>query len=143
VAVREAEIRIQELGMQRRVTSGRAGFRCQVSRVSRSIKIGGGQTGQDVAWVEGRRTKVTSKSDEQRGNVFENKGPLWKTWPRSGNVIENKGSYAAKAGMLLKIKDLVLGARDWGVDQPMQDDQPLPERDSSPSPSLRSGSGSE
>jgi hypothetical protein len=27
-----------------------------------------------------------------------------KTWPRSGNVIENKGSYASKAGMLLKRK---------------------------------------
>jgi hypothetical protein len=28
---------------------------------------------------------------EQRGNVTENKGPLWKTSARSGNVIDCKG----------------------------------------------------
>jgi hypothetical protein len=44
------------------------------------------------------------KLNERRGNVYENKGPLWKKWGRSGNVIENKGSYASKAGMLLKSK---------------------------------------
>jgi hypothetical protein len=44
------------------------------------------------------------KLNEQRWNVYENKGPLWKTWGKSGNVIENKGSYASKAVMLLKSK---------------------------------------
>ena len=39
---------------------------------------------------------------ERCGNLIENKGRLWKTLERSRNVIENKGSYALKAGMLLK-----------------------------------------
>jgi len=36
-------------------------------------------------------------------------------WGRSGNVAENKGTYAEKAGILLKIQDLVLwaGAGGW------------------------------
>ncbi|MGA9056791.1 MAG: hypothetical protein WB763_09810 [Terriglobia bacterium] len=50
------------------------------------------------------RKKNSSKVNEQRGNVYENKGPLWKTDWQSGNVIENKGTYALKAGMLLKIQ---------------------------------------
>jgi len=29
-------------------------------------------------------------------------------WRRSGNVAENKGTYADKAGILLKMQDLVL-----------------------------------
>ena len=45
------------------------------------------------------------------GDVYENKGPLWKKWGLSGNLIENKGSYALKAGMLLKRKDV--GGRWW------------------------------
>jgi hypothetical protein len=40
------------------------------------------------------------------GNVYENKGPLWKTQGLSWNVIENKGCYAQKAGILLKIHEL-------------------------------------
>ena len=44
------------------------------------------------------------KLNEQRGNVYENKGPLWKTCRRSGNVIENKDSYSSIAGMSLKRK---------------------------------------
>jgi hypothetical protein len=28
---------------------------------------------------------------EQSGNVYENKGPLWKTYKRSLNLYENKG----------------------------------------------------
>jgi hypothetical protein len=43
---------------------------------------------------------------ERAGDVIENKGPLWKTQGLSGNVIENKGSYALKAGMLLKRKEV-------------------------------------
>jgi hypothetical protein len=30
--------------------------------------------------------------NERRGNITENKGPLWKTWQRSWNVHENKGT---------------------------------------------------
>jgi hypothetical protein len=41
---------------------------------------------------------------ERRGNVYENKGPLWRKWKRSGNVIENKGTYRLGTGMLLKIQ---------------------------------------
>jgi len=40
--------------------------------------------------------------NEQRGNVYENKGSVFHKRRQSGNVIENKGSYALKAGMLLK-----------------------------------------
>jgi hypothetical protein len=43
---------------------------------------------------------------EQCGDVYENKGPLWKIGERSGNVYENKGSYLPKAGMLLKTNGL-------------------------------------
>jgi hypothetical protein len=46
------------------------------------------------------------KMNEQRGNVYENKGSAFRSQPRSGNVIENKGSYALKAGMLMKTKDV-------------------------------------
>ena len=41
---------------------------------------------------------------ERRGNVYENKGPLWKKWKLGGNVIENTGGYAFRSGMLLKIQ---------------------------------------
>ena len=44
------------------------------------------------------------KLNEQRGNVYENKGSVPDTRRQSGNVIENKGGYASKAGMLLKSK---------------------------------------
>jgi hypothetical protein len=43
---------------------------------------------------------------EQSGNVFENKGALWKKWWQGGNVVENTYSYTLKAGMLLNINDL-------------------------------------
>jgi hypothetical protein len=45
--------------------------------------------------------------NEQRGNVYEKKGPLWKKWGRSGNVVENKCTYQLKAGMYLKAKQLM------------------------------------
>jgi hypothetical protein len=41
--------------------------------------------------------------NERRGNVYENKGPLWKTWGQSWNVIENKGTCGLNPGMLLKV----------------------------------------
>ena len=49
--------------------------------------------------------------NEQCGNVYENKGPAFGSLGLSGNVIENKGSYALKAGMLVKTKEV--GGR-WG-----------------------------
>jgi hypothetical protein len=42
--------------------------------------------------------------NDRRGNVYENKGSVFHSQPRSGNVIENKGGYALKAGMLLERK---------------------------------------
>jgi hypothetical protein len=36
---------------------------------------------------------VTAKLNERTGNVYENKGSLWKTWEQSSNVIETKGTY--------------------------------------------------
>jgi hypothetical protein len=47
---------------------------------------------------------------ERRGNFYENKGPLWKTWGQSGNVYENKGSYPLKAGMYMKTGELAFSA---------------------------------
>jgi hypothetical protein len=49
---------------------------------------------------------------EQCGDVYENKGPLWKTGGQSGNVSENKGSYGPKAGMLLKTHGLIFRMAD-------------------------------
>jgi hypothetical protein len=40
----------------------------------------------------GEAKKNSSKLTEQCGNVYENKGPLWKTPGLSGNVYENTGS---------------------------------------------------
>jgi len=40
--------------------------------------------------------------NDQRGNLYENKGPVFHRRMRSGNVIENKDSYEFKSGMLLK-----------------------------------------
>jgi hypothetical protein len=62
--------------------------------------------------------------NEQYRNLIENKGPLWKAWRRSGNVVENKGSYASKAGILLKRKGL--GAGDLGLDQPTRFQSEIP-----------------
>jgi hypothetical protein len=39
---------------------------------------------------------------ERRGNLYENKGLAFNSLGLSGNVIESKGTYASKAGMLLK-----------------------------------------
>jgi hypothetical protein len=50
--------------------------------------------------VAGEARKNSLKLTEQRGNLYENKGPLWKTGWQSGNVVENKGTYDFRAGML-------------------------------------------
>ena len=52
------------------------------------------------------RRKEFLKMKERRGNVYENKGPLWKTGWQIGNVIENTGTYEFKAGMLLKRNEI-------------------------------------
>ena len=49
-------------------------------------------------------TSNFKKVNEQRGNVYENKGPGLSSSRESGNIAENKGSYAVKRGMSLKIK---------------------------------------
>ena len=46
------------------------------------------------------------KMNARRGNVIENKGSGFEDRQGSGNVTENKSSYALKAGMLLKRKDV-------------------------------------
>jgi hypothetical protein len=38
-------------------------------------------------------TVAISKFKEQSGNVYENKGSLWKIPERSWNLIENKGTF--------------------------------------------------
>jgi hypothetical protein len=51
-------------------------------------------------------TAENLKLKEQCANVIENKGPGLEDRRGSGNVIENTASYALKAGMLLKRKDV-------------------------------------
>jgi hypothetical protein len=46
------------------------------------------------------------KLNERTGNLYENKGPLWKTQERNGNLAENKGTYGPYPGILLKTNDL-------------------------------------
>ena len=36
-----------------------------------------------------RKNLVTLRTEERSGNVYENKGPLWKNKERSGNVVDN------------------------------------------------------
>jgi hypothetical protein len=42
--------------------------------------------------VAGEAKKNSLKLTVQRGNLYENKGPLWKAWRRSRNVYENTGT---------------------------------------------------
>jgi hypothetical protein len=55
--------------------------------------------------------------NERRGNVYENKGPLWKTWGRSWNVLENKGAYGFNPAMSLKTHRLFgeIAGSSWGL----------------------------
>jgi hypothetical protein len=41
--------------------------------------------------IAGEAKKNSSKMNERRGNLYENKGPLCKIRSQSGNVYENKG----------------------------------------------------
>ena len=52
--------------------------------------------------VAGDAKNNSSKLNERRVNVYENKGTLWKTDGQSRNVAENKGTYRLNPGMLLK-----------------------------------------
>jgi hypothetical protein len=56
---------------------------------------------------------VILKLNERSLNVYENKGPLWKTRERSWNVYENKGCYPLMAGMLLKTQVVIRWQEDW------------------------------
>jgi hypothetical protein len=42
--------------------------------------------------VSGETKKNSSKLSGRRWNLYENKGPPWKTWRRSWNVYENTGT---------------------------------------------------
>jgi hypothetical protein len=48
----------------------------------------------------------TPRLNERSGNVYENKGTLWRRRDRSGNVFENKYTYPLNPGMFLKRKDV-------------------------------------
>jgi hypothetical protein len=76
---------------------------CQAGRKAPKLARRATDT-KSAIWPEAR--KNSSKLNELLGNVYENKGPLWKTWSRSGNVTENKGTYSSKAGILLKTNEL-------------------------------------
>ena len=58
--------------------------------------------GQNAFFAAEKETVVTLKVKELPGNVYENKGSAFNRRRQGANVIENKGSYALKAGMLLK-----------------------------------------
>jgi hypothetical protein len=64
--------------------------------------------GLDLALADAPRIKFFLQ--QLCGNLYENKGPLWKKWGESGNVYENKGSYAFKAGIYMKTGRLMLSA---------------------------------
>jgi hypothetical protein len=67
-----------------------------------SIPFFGQNAGSGVEMKE----RDSSKLDGRRGNVYENKRPVFSSPDLSGNVAENKSSYALKAGMLLKRKEV-------------------------------------
>jgi hypothetical protein len=83
---------------------------CQVRRKARK----GSCSPRDSKSESGRETKKEFlKMKEQSGDIYENKGSLWKTGWQSGNVTENKGSYSLIVVMLLKRKEV--GCRWYGV----------------------------
>jgi hypothetical protein len=53
------------------------------------------------------------KLNELSGDVYENKGSAFHRPGQSANVVENTGSYALKAGMSLKRKEV--DGRSWAV----------------------------
>jgi hypothetical protein len=61
--------------------------------------------------AQGKQEKNALESNERRTNIYENKGPLWKTSAPSANVYGNKGGWPLNPGMLLKTKGV---NRRWG-----------------------------
>jgi hypothetical protein len=55
-----------------------------------------------------KEKKNSLKMSDQCGDVNENKGSAFNERRESGNIAENKGSYALKAGMLLKTSMLAV-----------------------------------
>jgi hypothetical protein len=74
-----------------------------VGSATKSPQAGLSGHGQKVRQCGGCK-KHSSNLNERTGNVYENKGSLWKTQERSGNVYENKVAYSLTAYMSLKIK---------------------------------------
>jgi hypothetical protein len=62
-------------------------------------------------WV--RTIIVTLKLNEPHGDVIENKGATLSNPELSRNVLENKGSYALKAGIILKRKEIEGANSEW------------------------------
>jgi hypothetical protein len=60
-----------------------------VGSATKSPQIGLSSHGQKVSQC-GECKKHSSNLNERTGNVYENKGTLWKTQEKSGNVYENK-----------------------------------------------------
>jgi hypothetical protein len=67
-----------------------ANLRSHTSRV-KSHPVGSPCQGQEVRRCREGKRKHSLKLNERTGNVYESKGPLWKTLPPSGNMNENKG----------------------------------------------------
>ena len=60
-------------------------------------------------WIQGNGKKNSSKLIERTGNVYENKGSVWKTCPRILYVYEKTGSCPLNPGMLFKTNGLLGG----------------------------------
>jgi hypothetical protein len=74
-----------------------------VARATKSPQVGSARHDNKSA-VRGEARNNSSKMNERRTNVYENKGPLRRTSGQSRNVVENKSTYRSHPGMLLKAK---------------------------------------
>jgi hypothetical protein len=63
-----------------------------MARARRKARKLAGHATDKKSVVAGGSKKNSLKLNERRTNVYENKGPLWKTRRGSGNVVENKSS---------------------------------------------------
>jgi hypothetical protein len=75
-----------------------------VPRGTKSLQTRSPRTRQEVCHCRRSKKRDSLKLTDRFGNVYENKGPLWKNRGRSRNLHENTGTYTPKAGMLLKRK---------------------------------------
>jgi hypothetical protein len=62
-----------------------------VPKGTESPQMGSPATDKKSA-VTGEAKENSPKLTDRRGNLYENKGPPWKSWPRSWNVYENTGT---------------------------------------------------